>query len=121
MVAEGLAGLVRQTIKVNVLEGVKVGMEVELSVLQFADDTLFMCEDSYTNVFTMKVIFRCCELASGLKINFHKSMLTGINVDSPSLDVYAKILHCTIMRISFKYLGWKLVVILEGKGFGNLL
>jgi len=106
VIVEGLAELVRQAIKVNVFEGVKVGTrEVELSVLQFAYDMFFMCEDSYANVFTMKAILKCYELASELKVNFHKSMLVGINVDSPSLDVYAKTLHCTIMRIPVKYLG----------------
>jgi len=44
-------------------------------------------------------------LASGLKINFHKSKLVGINVGIQTLEVYAKSLHCTIMRVPFKYLG----------------
>jgi len=43
VVAKDLAGLVRQAIKVNFLNGVKVGSnEVELCMLQFADDTLFL-------------------------------------------------------------------------------
>jgi len=47
VVAEGLAGLVRQALRANLLSGVKVGNEeVEVSFLQFADDTLFFCEDS---------------------------------------------------------------------------
>jgi len=42
VVAEGLAGLVRQATKVSLLSGVKIGREeVELCILQFADDTLF--------------------------------------------------------------------------------
>jgi len=66
VVAKGLSGLVRQTIKANLLVGIKVGRkEVEASVLQFANDTLFLCEDSYYNVFTIKAILRCYELASG--------------------------------------------------------
>jgi len=40
VVAKGLAELVRQTLKAKVLSGVKVGTnEVELCMLQFADDT----------------------------------------------------------------------------------
>ena len=73
VVAEGLAGLVRQATKQNMLTGVKVGRkEIECSMLQFADDTLFMCEDIFSNVFTIKMILRCFELVSGLKINFYK-------------------------------------------------
>jgi len=55
-----------------------------------------MCEDSYINVFAIKVILRCYELASGLKINFHKSKLVGINVERNSLDFYAKSINCTL-------------------------
>ena len=106
MVAEGLSGLVRQAVKANLLRGIKVGRkEVVASVLQFADDTLFLCEDSYSNVLTIKVILRCFELASGLKINFLKSKLAGVNVRREVLEVYAKTLHCTLMRVPFKYLG----------------
>ena len=86
VVAEGLAGLVRQALKANLLTGVKIGRnEVEVCLLQFADDTLFMCEDSFHNVVTIKAILRGYELASGLKINFNKSNLTGMNVESRTL------------------------------------
>jgi len=47
IVAEGLDGLVRQVLKMNLLKGVKVGREeVEACMLQFADETLFIFEDS---------------------------------------------------------------------------
>ena len=106
VVAEGLAGLVRQASKQNMLTGVKVGWkEIECSMLQFADDTLFMCEDSFSNVFTIKTILRCFELVSGMKINFHKSKLEGLNVDKFTLETYAKTLNCNTMRMPFKYFG----------------
>ena len=90
-VAEGLSGLVRQATKANLLKGVKVGYnEVDICVLQFADDTLFMCQDSYANIFTLKAMLRCYELASSLKVNFHKSKLAGINVERQDIEVYAK-------------------------------
>jgi len=42
LVVEGLAGLVRQALKANLLSGVKIGSkEVEVSFLQYADETLF--------------------------------------------------------------------------------
>jgi len=55
MVAEGLVGLVRQALKASLLSGMKIGRnEVEVCLLQFADDTLFMCEDSLNNVIIIK-------------------------------------------------------------------
>lgn len=106
IVAEGLSGLVTQAVKAKMLSGVKVGRnEVEICMLQFADDTLFMCENSYTNLFTIKAILRCYEVLPGLKINFHKSRLASINVDKNTLKVYAKSLNCYPMKIPFTYLG----------------
>jgi len=106
IVAEGLAGLVRLVLKENLLSGVRVGRtELECCMLQFADDTMFMCEDSFTNIFTIKAILRVFELASGLKVNLHKSKLAGIKVGRNSLETYARSLNCGAMQIPFKYLG----------------
>ena len=54
--------------------------EIESCMLQFADDILVMCEDSFSNIIAIKAILRCFELVAGLKINFHKS-----NVERNSL------------------------------------
>jgi len=106
VVAEGLAGLVRQALRMDALRGIKVGRNnVECCLLQFADDTLFMCEDSFDSIFAIKAILRCFELASGLKVNFHKSKLTGVKVENVAMSTYAKTLNCNTMKIPFQYLG----------------
>jgi len=106
IVAEGLAGLVRQAVKTNMLHGLKIGRkEVDISLLQYADDTLFLCENSFTNVVTLKAILRGFEIASGLKINFHKSKLVGFNVLSSDMDCYTRTLNCSQMGNKFNYLG----------------
>jgi len=58
-VAEGLAGLVRKATRIGVLEGIKVGeKEVEVTLLQFVDDTLFVCQPKYQSILAIKVILR---------------------------------------------------------------
>jgi len=106
VVVEGLAGLVRQAVKANLYTGLLIGRkEVELCMLQFADDTLFFCQDALNNVITLKAILRGFEIASGLKINFYKSKLAGINVVSSKVGCYTKILNCSKMEVPFTYLG----------------
>jgi len=106
MVAEGLVGLVRQAVKNKLLSGIIIGeKELALSILQFADDTLFLYEDSLTNVLSLKAILRGFELTSGLKINFHKSRLAGVNVPRSSTEHYTETLNCEQMSIPFTYLG----------------
>jgi len=106
VVAEGLVGLVRQAVKTNMLHGLKIGRkEVDMCLLQYADDTLFLCGNSFTNVVTLKAILRGFEIASGLKINFHKSKLVGFNVLSSDMDCYTRTLNCSQMGNKFNYLG----------------
>jgi len=106
IVAEGLVGLVCKALKENLLRGIKVeGVELECCLLQFADDTLFMCEDSFPNIFTIKAILRVFELASGLKVNFYKSKMAGLKVDRSSLELYARTLNYGVKQIPFTYLG----------------
>jgi len=97
---------VRQAQKINLLQGVKVARpNVEVCMLQFVDDTLFLCEADYGNVVAIKAILRCYELASGLKLNFRKSKMAGINVERNSLSCFTKTLNCTQMTVPFMYLG----------------
>lgn len=79
--------------------------QVEVSHLQFADDTLILGDASISNVQTLKAIFRCFELVSGLKVNFHKSSLMGLNVEEDFMVTAADYLNCKLGSFSFMYLG----------------
>jgi len=54
---------------------------MQLSHLQFTDDTLIVGEKSWSNVRSMRAVLLLFEDMSGLKVNFNKSMLTGVNVN----------------------------------------
>jgi len=42
---------------------------------------------------------------SGLKVNFNKSLLVGINISDSWLNEAAAVLSCKVGKISFMYLG----------------
>lgn len=106
MVAEGLSGMMRQTVFLHLFEGFKVGTEViEVSLLQFADDTLFIGEPNIQNVLVMKSVLRCFELMSGLKVNFSKSKLAGVAMQTGMIRRLVMILNCMTVEIPFVYLG----------------
>ena len=74
IVAEGLNGLMRQAVEKSIFRGYSVGSQkVSISLLQYADDTIFFEEASMKNIKALKSILRTFELSSGLKINFAKS------------------------------------------------
>jgi len=94
IVAEGLAGLVRNSITKQVYKGLKVGKNnVGVNLLQFADDTLFVCEANLQNIMAIKSILRCFEIGLGLKVNFHKSKIGDLVVDKNVIQRYSKVLN----------------------------
>ncbi|GAU48545.1 hypothetical protein TSUD_99510 [Trifolium subterraneum] len=73
--------------------------------LQYADDTLFNGEASMDNLWSLKSILRSFELASGLRVNFSKSSIMGVNVNTEFLGMAERFLHCRVGSIPFTYLG----------------
>jgi len=53
----------------------------------------------------MRAVLILFEQISGLKVNFHKSMLTGINITTSWLSEVASVLNCRVGTLPFVYLG----------------
>jgi hypothetical protein len=77
----------------------------QISHLQYADDTLLVGEACVENLWSMKAILKWFELISGLKVNFFKSKLIGINVEACFLESAALFLKCVVGQLPFIYLG----------------
>lgn len=78
--------------------------DLRLTHLQFADDTLIIGEKSWQNVRTMRAVLLLFESISGLKVNFNKSMLTGVNITDSWLSEAATVMNCRKGTIPFVYL-----------------
>lgn len=78
---------------------------VEVSILQYADDTLFVGEATWDNLWIIKALSRCFELVSGLKVNFRKSSLVTLNLGEGFVDAASVFLNCKRGGLPFKYLG----------------
>lgn len=78
---------------------------VEISSLQYTDDTLLIGEATVANLWVLKSVLRSLELVSRLKVNFWKSCLMGVYVSAPFLEMTAGFLHCRIGALAFKYFG----------------
>ena len=48
---------------------------LRLPLLQFVDDSIFFFRNEIRDYITLKMILGCFEMASRLKVNFHKSCL----------------------------------------------
>lgn len=106
MVAEGLTGMVKKAEELGIFKGFKVGKHGEqVSILQYADDTLLVGEATWENLWAMKALLRCFELVSGLTVKFYKSRVIGMNVKHNFQHDVAVFLNCKQGDIPFKYLG----------------
>jgi hypothetical protein len=107
LAAEGLNVMMRALVEGNRFTGYSVGSQdaVTVSHLQFADDTLLLGAKSWANVRALRAVLVLFELMSGLKVNFHKSMLVGVNISDSWLNEAASALRCRVGKIPFLYLG----------------
>jgi hypothetical protein len=105
--AEGLNVLMEAVVAQNLFTGYSVGEQdsVTVSDLQFADDTLLVGVKSWANVCALRVVLVLYETMSGMKVNFNKIMLVGVNVPYSWLDEDASVMCCRVGRIPFLYLG----------------
>jgi hypothetical protein len=105
-VVEGLGSLMRKAVDRGRFQPFKVGSGgVPVSILQYADDTLCIGETSVDNLLAIKAVLRGFEMASGLKVNFWKSCLFGVNVSNDFLTMASDFLNCRLGHLPFKYLG----------------
>ena len=101
-----LNGLMREAEKQNLFKGFRVGSNnVDISILQYADDTIFFGEDSMENVKAIKAILQTFEMVSSLKINFAKSCFGAFGMSDRWKREAASCLNCSLLSIPFVYLG----------------
>jgi hypothetical protein len=105
IVTEGLSGLMHKAVENNLFHGYKVSDNIMFHSLQFADDTIILGEGSWDNLWTIKTVLRSFEIVSGLKVNFYKSKLYGINLVDSFLSASSSFLHCAVEAIPFRFLG----------------
>lgn len=109
IVVEGLNILLTRARELNLFKGGVIGAnEISVSHLQFADDSIIFCEANWEEVMNIKRVLRCFEMISGLRINYHKSVISGIGVQDDLLAAIAGRLNCKCQKRPFKYLGMPL-------------
>src|SRR3954471_11448750 len=69
------------------------------------DDTLIIGGKEWGNIRSIKANLMIFELMSGLKVNFQKSCIFGVNICPIWLREAAKILNCKVGNLPFTYLG----------------
>ncbi|GJS13278.1 RNA-directed DNA polymerase, eukaryota [Tanacetum coccineum] len=108
LIMESLHLSFQNTVNEGMFKGVSIGPNLHLSHLFYADDVVFMGQWSDSNLSTIVNVLKCFYLASGLRINMHKSKLMGIAVDDAKVYQAARCIGCLHLKPPFSYLGTKI-------------
>jgi hypothetical protein len=76
-----------------------------LSILQYADDTILFMDHDLDKARNLKLLLFAFELASGLKINFHKSELFCFGDAHEQVELYTELFGCKAGNFPINYLG----------------
>ena len=106
---EGLTVLFNRAFSIGYFRGLEIDHGF-ITHLQYTDDTLIFSPTNHESLQHVKRILRWYEIISGLKVNFYKSSLIGINLDEDFTSGIARGIFCRNDHFPVKYLGLSLGV-----------
>lgn len=77
----------------------------DFPVIQYADDTLIFLEGDTKQLLFLKSVINTFSEATGLKVNFRKSMMLPVNMSEERLDFLSRTFGCSKGTFPFTYLG----------------
>jgi len=87
-------------------EGLSIGNRgIELTHLQFTDDTLIFCEVELQHLSVIKGILLSFQGLSGLSVNYSKSALIVLEKDEVWAQSAASLIGCSRVQRPINYLG----------------
>ncbi|GJZ67605.1 RNA-directed DNA polymerase, eukaryota, reverse transcriptase zinc-binding domain protein, partial [Tanacetum coccineum] len=89
---------------------IRNGMKINLSHLFYADDAIFIGRWSSANIVSLVRLLQCFHLTSGMKVNFHKTTLVGVQVPIEEVEYMASYIGCKVSKSLGSYLGVKVGV-----------
>lgn len=77
----------------------------DFPIIQYTDDTLLFLSSSSKELFCLKAILNTFPASTGLKINFNKSSMIPLNVDTEKVEHLSMLFGCSVGNLPFTYLG----------------
>ncbi|XP_057761477.1 uncharacterized protein LOC130981788 [Arachis stenosperma] len=106
LVVDMLHRMIREAVRNGRIYLLLVGRDnIELSHLQFADDTILFCPTEEDTIRNYKRLLHCFELMSRLSINFEKSSFIQVNSDRHWSRKMCQLLGCKEESLPVRYLG----------------
>lgn len=101
-----MSSLLERASSNGLLEGFVDALDkIQIFHLQFADDTILFCQDNNYMINNLVTSIEIFEVALGLKVNWEKSAISGINLEVSRIVSLASRLNCKVEHLPIKYLG----------------
>ncbi|GJT01134.1 RNA-directed DNA polymerase, eukaryota, reverse transcriptase zinc-binding domain protein [Tanacetum coccineum] len=94
-------------VNAGLFKGIHIDDSLSLSHLFYADDAIFVGDWNLSNLSIVVHVLKWFHLASGLKINLHKSKLMGVGISQDVVASVARSIGCATLHTPFNYLGIK--------------
>ena len=110
LIVEALSRLLNRAREENMIKGVKVTNQIDLTHVLFVDDVLMYGEGTLNNLQNLEKILRRYQKATGMEINPEKSNLIHNNLNQDFITQAKSLIPVSISQIDegFKYLGFHL-------------
>lgn len=106
--AEGLGLMVKRAVDRGLVKAAEIGRNrIHLSLLQYADDAMFIVDGSRENALAIKRLLNNFQLVSGLSVNFEKSWAYGMNMGRREVEEMVAGLRCRVGDLPIPHLGLK--------------
>nr|GEV14313.1 RNA-directed DNA polymerase, eukaryota [Tanacetum cinerariifolium] len=110
LIDQDVVNAVSEFFSSGLYKGIQVDESLTLSHLFYANGWVFIGKWDKSNINVIVSVLKCFFLASGIKINLHKSKLMGINIPQEDVSMAANSTGCTTLTVPFNYLGVKVGV-----------
>nr|GEU50314.1 putative RNA-directed DNA polymerase, eukaryota, reverse transcriptase zinc-binding domain protein [Tanacetum cinerariifolium] len=107
LVMESLHVSFQRVVDAGLFSGIRLDKSTSITHLFYADDAIFMGQWNCSNIDIITRVLDIFHKASGLRINMTKSMLLGVSVDQAIVEQAVSKIGCTVLKMSFNYLGSK--------------
>ncbi|GJU36550.1 RNA-directed DNA polymerase, eukaryota [Tanacetum coccineum] len=115
LIMESLHLSFKKVMNAGMFVGNPLDNSVTVSHLFDADDAIFVGKWDTSNINTILKVLKCFHMASGLKINLHKSKLMVIGVHSEEVEIAARYMGCATFSTPFTHLVLRTIKAIYGE------
>jgi hypothetical protein len=101
--------LIKHAADIGILQALHASRPIPLVSL-YADDVVLFCHPSVADITAVKAILRLFGTASGLQVNYAKSLATLLNCDAKAANMITGTLGCLVAELPLTYLGIPLTI-----------